>query len=38
MAAHMNCEAAMIAPLPDGNRRGLAVLLKKLLSGIEEET
>jgi DNA-binding MarR family transcriptional regulator len=38
MAAHMNCEAAMIAPLPDGNRRALAVLLKKLLSGIEEET
>jgi hypothetical protein len=34
----MNCEAAMIAPLPDGDRRALAAALKKLLSGIEEET
>ena len=38
MAAHMNCEAAMIAPLPDGDRRALAAALRKLLSGIEEET
>jgi DNA-binding MarR family transcriptional regulator len=36
MAAHMRCEAAMIAPLPDQDRPVLAALLKKLLRGIEE--
>jgi DNA-binding MarR family transcriptional regulator len=37
MAAHMQCEAAMIAPLPHKDRGALAELLKKLLSGIEEQ-
>jgi DNA-binding MarR family transcriptional regulator len=37
MAAHMHCEAAMIASLPEEDRQALAVLLKKLLSGIEEK-
>jgi DNA-binding MarR family transcriptional regulator len=36
MAAHMSCEAAMIAPLPAADRPVLAALLKKLLHGIEE--
>jgi DNA-binding MarR family transcriptional regulator len=37
MAAHLQCEATMIAPLPDEDREALAALLKKLLRGIEEE-
>jgi DNA-binding MarR family transcriptional regulator len=37
MTAHLQCEAAMIASLPDAERRVLAALLKKLLRGIEEE-
>jgi len=36
MAAHMQCEAEMITSLPGEDRRALAALLKKLLSGIEE--
>lgn len=38
MAAHMACEAAMAASLPEPDRDLLAGLLKKLLAGIEEET
>lgn len=38
MAAHMACEAALIAPLPAADRPVLAALLKKLLIGIEEES
>jgi hypothetical protein len=37
MAAHLQCEATMIASLPDEDREALAALLKKLLRGIEEE-
>ncbi len=37
MAAHMACEAAMVAALPGEDRRALAALLKKVLHGIEEE-
>lgn len=37
MAADLQCEATMIAPLPDEDREALAALLKKLLRGIEEE-
>jgi DNA-binding MarR family transcriptional regulator len=37
MTAHLQCEATMIAPLPDEDREALAALLKKLLRGIEEE-
>jgi DNA-binding MarR family transcriptional regulator len=37
MAAHMRCEAAMVASLADEDRQALAALLKKLLSGIEVE-
>ena len=37
MAANLACEAAMIAFLPEADRAALAVLLKKLLQGIEEE-
>jgi DNA-binding MarR family transcriptional regulator len=36
MAANLACEAAMIATLPDADRRALAGLLKKVLSGIED--
>src|ERR1700733_5977758 len=35
MTAHMACEQAMIASLPDAERRALAALLKKLLIGLE---
>lgn len=38
MAAHMACEAAMAAFLPEADRSVFAGLLKKLLAGIEEET
>jgi DNA-binding MarR family transcriptional regulator len=37
MAAHLQCEATMIASLADEDREALAALLKKLLRGIEEE-
>jgi DNA-binding MarR family transcriptional regulator len=37
MAAHLQCEATMIASLPDEDREALAALLKKLLRGIEDE-
>lgn len=35
MTAHMACEQAMIASLPDAERHALAALLKKLLAGLE---
>ncbi len=38
MAAHMACEAAMITCLPAADLPEFAELLKKLLTGIEEET
>jgi DNA-binding MarR family transcriptional regulator len=38
MAAHMDCEAAMIAHLPGTDRSALSALLKKLLDGMEETT
>jgi len=37
MTAHMACEQAMIASLPDAERRALAALLKKLLIGLEAD-
>ena len=37
MAANLACEAGMIACLPEADREALAVLLKKLLHGIEPE-
>ena len=37
MAAHMACEAAMLAVLPGEDRRALAGLLKQVLCGIEDE-
>ena len=36
MAAHMECEAAMMAALGDRDKRALAGLLRRLLHGIEE--
>ncbi len=38
MAVHMACEAAMIAALPNADRRALGVLLARLLAAIEEES
>jgi DNA-binding MarR family transcriptional regulator len=38
MAAHMECEAGMVAPLAEADRKMLARLLKKLLHGMEEES
>jgi DNA-binding MarR family transcriptional regulator len=38
MVAHMACEAAMAASLPEADRPVLAELLKKLLARMEEET
>jgi len=35
MTAHMACEQAMIASLPDAERHLLAALLKKLLAGLK---
>ena len=37
MAAHMRCEAAMTRFLPPAEREALAVLLARLLHGMEEE-
>jgi DNA-binding MarR family transcriptional regulator len=37
MAAHLACEAAMVACLPERDRPALAGLLAKLLAAIEEE-
>lgn len=37
MTANLECEAAMIACLPGADREALAVLLRKLLQGLEAE-
>ena len=37
MTAHLACEQAMLASLPDAERRALAALLAKLLAGMEAD-